>query len=184
MSDFRFAGRWLNDRRVLRLTGDDFKSFVLAGTWMVENRTDGKITVDDFEFIPRFDRASPDRLVASGLWEVDGDGWVMADFAETQTSRAEFETLANARRREREKKARRRARDVSPGTSPGTESPGSTQDRTGQARTGKDDDASTHAREGTTEWPVAPIPADPGYCRTHGGVWPCSRQSSDCERAA
>ena len=156
MSDFRFAGRWLNDRRVMSLSGDDFKAFVTAGAWMVENRTDGLIMPDDITFIPRFDRASIPRLIIGGLWAEDGGGWMMLDYQETQTSRDEFEVLANARRRDRQKKARRRARDVSPGTDPGTESPEPTQARTGKDRQGED------SSESHDEWPVA-IPGSPEH---------------------
>lgn len=152
MSDFRFAGRWINDRRIMTLGGDDFKAFVTAGTWMVENRTDGIVMADDLEFIPRFDRSCIPRLIIAGLWAQHGDGWIMLDYEDTQTSRAEFEVLANVRRAGREKKARQRARKAPvPGDVYGDESPGTTQDRTGQA--GKDG-------IGTQEWPVA-VPGEP-----------------------
>lgn len=148
MSDFRFAGRWLNDRRVMNLAPEDFKAFVVAGTWMVENRTDGIVTPDDLDFIIRFDRACIPRLIVAGLWKEHLDGWLMVDYHDTQTSRAEFDVLANARRTAREKKARQRARkkeDV-PGDVPRDMSPGTTQDRTGQDRPGQDQVAT---------WPVA-----------------------------
>ena len=155
MSDFRFAGRWLNDRRVMTLSGDDFKAFVTAGTWMVENRTDGHITPDDLEFIPRFDRACIPRLIISGLWAEDGDGWLMLDYRVTQTSRAEFDVLENNRARERRKKAKQRAEKAGvPGDVPGDTSRGNAQARTGQARQGED------SSEALDAWPVA-IPGSP-----------------------
>lgn len=156
MSDFRFAGRWLNDRRVVGLAGEDFKTFVLAGTWMVENRTDGRISTEDFEYIPRFNRGSVPRLVAAGVWIPEDDGWLMVDYVGTQTSRAEFEVLEAARKRDREKKARQRATkradsDVSPGTVPG--------DYTGKDRTGQEGQEYGEAAA-VTDWYTAPIPAD------------------------
>ncbi len=153
MSDFRFTGRWLNDRRVVGLTGDDFKSFVIAGAWMVENRTDGRITADDLDFIPRFNKTSIKRLVVAELWEETTNGWVMTDYQATQTSRAEFETLENNRRREREKKARQRAKDSVPGDVPGDTSRGTAQARTGKA--GKDKEG---VKFEEPDWPTAPIP--------------------------
>lgn len=182
MSDFRFAGRWLNDRRVMTLSGDDFKAFVTAGTWMVENRTDGRITRDDMDFIPKFTRKSVAALTAAGLWEESGDGWQMVDYLSTQTSKAEFEVLDNARRRDREKKARQRAKHSVPGDSPGDESRGMSRRTTqaGQARQeGKEEaeawyDENSDIDPATGEvfdsyqpevsWPVAPIP---GQCE-HG----------------
>lgn len=173
MSDFRFAGRWLNDRRVMTLCGDDFKGFVTAGAWMVENRTDGVITPDDLDFVPRFDRSIIPRLIIAGLWEEQGDAWIMLDYQGSQTSRAEFETLEKARRADREKKARLRAHKAGDhslcgetcseskptftnpqsGLSPG-HVPGTTQARLGKARQGKDSGSSLDS------WPTA-IPGEP-----------------------
>lgn len=183
MSDFRFAGRWLNDRRVMTLSGDDFKAFVTAGTWMVENRTDGHITRDDLEFIPRFNRSSIDRLTAAGLWEqVKPESWQMVDFFATQTSRAEFQTLENARRREREKKARQRAKQSSDGGQSRGTVPGDYTGQEGQEGQAMDEgeawydenaDIDTSTGEVITStqpqisWPVREIPSDPGYC-SHG----------------
>lgn len=176
MSDFRFAGRWLTDRRVMTLSGDDFKAFVTAGTYMVENRTDGHLTPDDLEFIPRFNRASIPRLIDAGVWIAEGEGWVMVEYQRTQTSRAEFEVLENARRADREKKARMRAaKKGSPGDGPGDMSRGTTQARTGQARQGQDegeawyDERDVNPATGevldppqpVAEWWTAPIPDAP-----------------------
>lgn len=52
MTDARFPERWLNDRRVMRLSPDAFRTFVIALTWSVANRTDGVITDDDMPFLP------------------------------------------------------------------------------------------------------------------------------------
>lgn len=164
MSDFRFTGRWLNDRRVMSLAGDDFKAFVTAGAWMVENRTDGQVTAEDLDYIPRFNKSSVKSFVDAGLWETKGNGWLMSDYHATQTSRAEFETLENNRRREREKKARQRARDSVPGDVPGDMSQGNAQARQDrQARTtgGVSFDAETLVDPSTgvvDDWPVAEIP--------------------------
>ncbi|WP_336643498.1 hypothetical protein [Microbacterium sp. MMO-113] len=168
MSDFRFTGRWLNDRRVMGLTGDDFKAFVCAGAWMVENRTDGRVTADDLDFIPRFNRNSVKGIVAAGLWRQDGNAWLMADYQATQTSRAEFETLENNRRREREKKARQRASkgDV-PGDVPGDVSQGTAQARqdrqagnTGGVRFSGDEPFANEQSGEVFDWDTAPIPGD------------------------
>lgn len=166
MSDFRFAGRWLNDRRVMTLGGDEFKAFVTAGTWMVENRTDGIVMPDDLEFIPRFDRACIPRLIIAGLWEEHRDGWRMIDYQASQTSKAEFEVLEKARASDRNKKTRQRYHrigdhslctpgtcDQSPGLSRGNV-PGTTQARQGQARQGQDN------RGTSGSWPTA-VPGDP-----------------------
>lgn len=191
MSDFRFAGRWLNDRRIMTLTGDDFKAFVTAGTWMVENRTDGFLTADDMEFIPRFTRASAARLVEAGLWIEHGNGWLMVEYQGTQTTRSEFEALENIRRTAREKKARQRAAgrsgadgpSFSPGDGPGDMSRGTTQDRTGQEGQARNNGGT---REPVLTWATAPIPnsvTDYG-CSVCGGLLPCDNSDDAAHVAA
>jgi hypothetical protein len=170
MTDARFPERWLNDRRILRLPADDFRLFTFSLTWTVANRTDGRIYDDDLALIPGGDAGRPDRLVKAGLWERIADYWLITDFADTQTSRADLEVLDNARRRERAKKRRQRAsRGTVPGDVPGDISGDST--RTGQARTGKDSTKERTGQEPADEdnWPdeygvpLPPEPNDDGY---------------------
>ena len=132
MTDARFPERWLNDRRVLRLPDDAFRLFVVSLAWSVANQTDGRIYDDDLTLIPASARGSG-QLAKAGLWERVADYWLITVFEETQTSRADMEVLANARRRQRDKMRRRRGGTV-PGHVPGHGSGDST--RTGQARTG------------------------------------------------
>ncbi len=130
MTDARFPERWLNDRRVARLSDGAFRTFVTTLTWSVANRTDGVVELDDLDFIHGADRRHVQGLVSSGLWSRTAkDIFLITVFKETQTSRHEMEVLEHLRKREREKKARQRARggsedDVSPGTSRGMASPG------------------------------------------------------------
>jgi hypothetical protein len=180
MTDLRVPERYLNDRRVMRLTPIDFTSFVMASLWSVSNRTDGQVEPDDLPLIPMFNDASIRILVEKGLWIDTSDGWEISDYATTQTSKHDLEVLENARRADREKKARQRAEkraaDTSPGPtfspdprdSPRDMSPGG--HRTGQA--GKDE-GNWHVNNATGEaderdsasvpaasltWDVAPIP--------------------------
>lgn len=138
MTDARIPERWLNDRRLLRLSDPGFRLFVMSLMWSVSNRTDGMVYDDDLPLMPTVDAARAPELAKYGVWVRERDFWVIADYAGTQTSAHDLEVLENARRREREKKRRQRARaapDV-PGDSPEARSPGTAQDRTGQARTG------------------------------------------------
>ncbi len=135
--DARIPERYLVDRRIVRLSASARASYFMATLWAVSNRTDGRIERDDLALIPTFDAATVDALVEAELWNVsDGDAWVIADYLSTQTSRADFEVLENARRADREKKRRQRAAKASgesPGASPG-HVPG---DSTGEARRGE-----------------------------------------------
>lgn len=144
MTDARLPEKWLTDRRLARLDDASFRSFAQALMWSVSNRTDGLIEPDDLALIPTFVRGSVPALVASGLWTALGHGWLITDFVSTQTSRSELEVLENARRRERHKKQRQRARAVEkpsgecdvPRDGPG-DVPRDHTGRTGQARTGR-----------------------------------------------
>src|SRR4051812_26062008 len=141
MTDARLPERWLNDRRVIRLTDGAFRTFVTSLVWSVANRTDGVIDPDDLDLVHGASRDKVPELVAAGLYEPHGSVHLIVDFTATQTSRDQLLRLENVRRQEREKKARQRARKseesehLSPGMSPGTPSPGTVPgDRTGQDR--------------------------------------------------
>ena len=133
MTDARFPERWLNDRRVLRLPDDAFRLFVVSLAWSVANQTDGRIYDDDLTLIPASARGSG-QLAKAGLWERVADYWLITVFEETQTSRADMEVLANARRRQRDKMRAPPRWDCDRGTYPGTvQGTALGQDRPGQA---------------------------------------------------
>src|SRR5215213_8723885 len=111
MTDARYPDRWLHDRRLLRLSSDDFRSFLVALVWSVSNRTDGRMDADDLKLIPGFRDESISALTSADLWKYDGDGWQIADFDTTQTSKSQLEGLEHKRRMDRERQARKRARD-------------------------------------------------------------------------
>jgi hypothetical protein len=145
MTDARYPERWLNDRRLLRLSGDDHSAFIRALAWSVANRTDGVIEFGDLKLIPCMADSTPDVLVKAGLWRVidGGERFHIVDYEETQTSRDDLEKLTNMRRRERDNKRRQRAKAAAqedvpvtvPRDVPGEETEDAT--RTGQARTGE-----------------------------------------------
>lgn len=169
MSDLRFPYRWIADRRLNGLSDGAFRGFVNSFVWSVEQRTDGMIQADDVQLIPRLRQEHIDEFVRREVWLSTGpDMWLIVDYVGTQTTRAEFEVLENARRTDREKKARLRAKkkaeeQMSPGTVPGTNR-GTAQDRTGKA--GKDE-----SRASGVTWEVASIPADPATGEVAGEVW-------------
>jgi hypothetical protein len=138
MTDARIPERYLMDRRVVRLTDGQFRSFVMGTLWSVSNRTDGRVEPDDLALIPNFAAGSIKALVDAGLWLPQPHGWLMADFATTQTSRHDLEVLENIRRADREKKARKRAGSpLPPRDDPRDTSPGTAQERKGQERQGE-----------------------------------------------
>jgi hypothetical protein len=155
VTDARFPERFLTDRRVLRLSAVDFRSYVTSLTWSVANRTDGVILPEDLDLIPHFAPGSPSGLVEQSLWVEADSGWTIADWDATQTSKHELEVLENARRREREKKKRQRStptfpKGTVPGDVPGDVSLGKAQDRTGKDRQGVE--GSEVAAEDDTTW--------------------------------
>jgi hypothetical protein len=157
VTDARFPERWLNDRRVLRLSAEGFRLFVISMAWSVSNRTDGVVDEDDITMMPKVHHGQVDELVKAGLWRPSKDSWVIVDFASTQTGAHELEVLENVRRREREKKVRQRASkgDSPPGTSPGTVPRDSTgEERLGEARQGNEVGEVQQAED----WPEVAVP--------------------------
>jgi hypothetical protein len=161
MTDARFPERWLNDRRVLRLSDAGFRLFVTSLAWSVSNRTDGVLYDDDLQLLLRADTGRGEELRKAGLWERDRDRWLIVEFVSTQTTAAQLAGLERKRAVDRERQARHRAGQSAPNPSPkgsATPSPcpsdgvvarGVTRDvardgtrdtkaRPGQARTGQD----------------------------------------------
>jgi hypothetical protein len=135
MTDARFPERWLNDRRILRLPDDAFRLFALSLAWSVANQTDGRIYDDDLALIPASASGSG-HLAKSGLWERVADYWQIAEFEETQTTRADLEHLAGQRRKARDRKRAERARRARGVPRDVLRDVTSDSTRTGQARTG------------------------------------------------
>lgn len=148
MTDARFPDRWLNDRRLSRLSDADFRSFVTALTWSVSNRTDGRIEADDLALIPGFREQSIAGLTSAGVWTYEADCWQIEEFSTTQTSKTQLEGLDHKRHQDRERQARKRARDQGQEPPPSRDSrPDVTRDtkaRPGQASTGTKNEAPTN----------------------------------------
>lgn len=109
MTDARLPERWLNDRRLQRLSAEHYRTFINALLWCVANRTDGRIERDDVGLIPHWSVSAAKAFVDAGLFTPRADGWLISDYAATQTARSELETLERVRQRERLKKAKQRA---------------------------------------------------------------------------
>lgn len=109
MTDARLPERLLVDRRLLSQSDAVFRAYVTSLMFSVSNRTDGMIETNDVNLMPRFAKTAPTALVKAGLWAETETGWLIVDFDAQQTSRADLEVLENARKRDREKKARQRA---------------------------------------------------------------------------
>ncbi len=112
MPDTRLPERFLTDRRLLLLDVQHRWSYVASMAWSVSNRTDGVVLPNELQLIPGFAGESPQVLIEAGLWKSRrSKGWEITDFAATQTSAHELEVLENLRRRNREAKARERAKN-------------------------------------------------------------------------
>ncbi|MFT4280566.1 hypothetical protein [Microbacterium sp.] len=182
--DARIPERYLVDRRIVRLSASARASYFMATLWAVSNRTDGRIERDDLALIPTFDAASVDALVEADLWTVSDRGaWIIADYMSTQTSRADFEVLENARRADREKKRRQRAAKSateSPGASPG-HVPG---DATGQAGEARSSEVSISETKGARDDEIigAEI-VEVDYFDTAWQSWPKRERRVEAETA-
>jgi hypothetical protein len=164
VTDARFPERWLNDRRIMRLSDSAFRLHVVAITWSVSNRTDGVIHDDDLCLIPTVDANFTDELEKASLWEHDADRWTIVGFAHTQTTAAQLEGLEHKRAVDRERQARHRAkvRDVTRDIA--VDGMRDTKDRTGQDRQGLED-VSAHACDRCAQSPTKVDRAGAYYCR-------------------
>lgn len=174
MTDARFPEKWLNDRRILRLSAADFRSFVMSLTWSVSNRTDGRLEPADLPLVPGFEPGADVALEACGLWTAEAGGWRIADFADTQTTAAQLRGLEHKRAVDKERQARKRAHDsgdhglclpenCSMASASGAgrtdvtrDKTRDTKDRTGQARTGKAFRTGTSERADSASKPDLP----------------------------
>ena len=164
--DARYPERYLHDRRLVRLTDAEHRAYVLALVWSVANRTDGVIAVGDLDALP----LAVTRETLAGLEQaelateqlLDGDlVWLLTDYAETQSTRAELDSLDAARRAKRANAARARAEKAAHGLSA---VPATTEDRQelgqARARTGQDRPTTKPVifESKDSSWPVVSIP--------------------------
>ena len=108
MTDARIPERWLNDRRLQRQSPEHFRAFINALMWSVANRTDGRIEREDVHLIPHWTNTAAQAFVTARLFTPESYGWLITDYAATQTSRGELEALESIRSNARKKKARQR----------------------------------------------------------------------------
>jgi hypothetical protein len=157
MTDARIPERWLNDRRLQRLSAEHYRSFFNALLWSVANRTDGRIEREDLGLIPHWSAHAVKAFVDAGLFTPLPEGWLIVDYASTQTSRDELEMLQRMRDADRRRKKEKRSRPTdcpretpadSPGDIPGDESGGQST-RTAQA--GRQ--AGRQAKDEASNWP-------------------------------
>ncbi len=110
--DARFPTHYMTDRRVVRATPEQFRLFVLATAWAVSNMTDGHIDHDDLALIPFAGIPLAEGLVKADLWTPTERGWIITDFAKTQTSAAQIEAaLINRRKLDAERQKKKYDRD-------------------------------------------------------------------------
>jgi hypothetical protein len=161
MPDARMPERYLNDRRIMKLTAEEFRAYVLTTIWCVSNRTDGYVLTEDLDVMWWMNNVKSDTFVKRDLWATTAEGWHLLDFLSMQTSRAEFERLEDMRKAEREKKRRQRANAKgeatihtptfsSPGDIPGDVSGLVPGDGTGKA--GRDNESDYAQVEAQDDW--------------------------------
>jgi len=113
MTDARIPDRWLHDRRLLRLSDSEFRTFVTSLTWCVSNRTDGRLEHDDLAMVPTCRPEQAGALVRAGLWEPRDGGWQVVDFLNTQSTATQLAGMEHKRHLDRERQARYRAKVTS-----------------------------------------------------------------------
>lgn len=136
VTDARLPERWLNDRRMARLSDGDWRAFTSVLMWSVSNRTDGVIHPEDVELIPRFDVDRAGRLVSADILVNLTEGWLINEFVTTQTTAKKLASADLARVRHRETQHRYTERKAAEHQEPAGQVEVTGQD-TGQARPGQ-----------------------------------------------
>lgn len=114
--DARFPTHYMTDRRVVRANPEQFRLFVFATAWAVSNMTDGHIDQEDLPLIPFASLPLAEGLVKADLWTPTEKGWLITDFAKTQTSAAQIEAaLLNRRKSDAERQRKKYERDKGKG---------------------------------------------------------------------
>jgi hypothetical protein len=124
-----------------------------AMMWSVANRAEGVIRPQDLKYLPDFDHGIIGELIGDELWEPQGSdrGWLITDFATTQTGKDLLEKYEREKAYDRARKAQARKRELaarmaaleSGGSSAGkvpAESPSTNQSRPGEGGAVGDDD--------------------------------------------
>jgi hypothetical protein len=107
MTDARFPERWLNLAALQRVSPTAYRLFGNALMWSVANGTDGHIPVWALGLIPSAEETDAKELAQVSLWlDHVSDGWVIAPYEDTQTTRSDLELLANGRRQDAARKRR------------------------------------------------------------------------------
>jgi hypothetical protein len=157
VTDARYPERWLNDRRILRLSDPAFRLFVTALVWSVANRTEGVIDEADLSLIPQVDGDRSAELAKAGLWHREHDTWVIDCFADSQTSKSQLDGLDLKRRQDALRAATYRARK-----SRDSSRDDKGQARPGQARTGSEEKELEEQAE-QEAWPTVAGAADTSW---------------------
>lgn len=114
MTDARIPERYLNDRRLNRLSDSDFRSYIMSLVWSVSNRTEGNLFADDLPLIPRFTSGAEVGIEESGLWRRNGQAWIIDRFEFDQSTNAQLEAADRTTLHNRERKRKQRARAKKP----------------------------------------------------------------------
>ena len=118
MTDARMPPKYLTDPVIADLTDRAFRVFTNGLIYAASNETDGLIPRRAARFLhPDALDLSPmvDEVVKAGLWQPHGEDYLIKDFADHQSSKAQ---LDGYRKQQREKKARQRSRTATVATDP------------------------------------------------------------------
>jgi hypothetical protein len=161
VTDARFPSRWMGDRRFLKASPDALLLYQFAMWYAVANRTDGLIEDDDLPLLARGDARYAPELEKVGLWRREAGGWLIVDYADTQTPKAQLEALDVRRRSDRERSQRYRDNRKGSKESRDSSRDDKGQDRPGQARKGFDVGSDVNKPVADDDWPE-PTPVGAG----------------------
>jgi len=107
--------------KVRALTDAAFRLYICAICWSNQHLTDGHVPASQLRYLSdvRRPQQCAEQLAAAGLWEQNGDGWVIHDYLDYQASadKVRQEREAKRQRQERWKANRAITADASPDAS-------------------------------------------------------------------
>lgn len=103
MDFFRGQSKLYANPKLIGLSAPAFKTMVFSWAWSADNETDGHIPKAILPILGARPKVV-DELVTKGVWEVNGDGWVIHDWLDHQKSKADIEASREQWRRRQTKR--------------------------------------------------------------------------------
>lgn len=156
--------QWLTNATILRLSDRAYRHHCMLLTWSVSNRTNGHVPGDIPLLQIGITNDGLQEVAKAGLLEANGDGWVLTQYEQTQSSAEQISSaLDNLRSgaRDRKRKSRAKQRDARESADGHVTVTGRSESKEKQSKAEQrkaSEDVSTSESAEIVDWDVASIP--------------------------